>query len=180
MDDHIIAERYARALFEAVDKKQWDRAVEELEALHALSSEHKELKKLLVLPVVPFATKQTLLNDVLDQVEFLPQVESLFQILLKKGRYLLLKYIIREFKSIIQEARGMVGARVKSSYPLTDSERSAIVVKLSEMTGMKLECAFTEEELLICGVVAEIGHVIYDFSLKNRLRTLEKSLSVSK
>ena len=180
MEEHIIAERYARALSHVVHKDEWDAAVDQLITIDTLFTDHEKTMYYFVSPVIPYDSKVILLDKILACGQFLHAVESFFYIILQKGRVLLLPLMTEALKTIIQEERNMARARIRSSSVIDHDEQQEIIDKLSSWSGKNLEYHFEYDSSLIAGFIVEVGHVIYDCSLKNKLDTLSATLQKSR
>ena len=176
MEAKVIAGRYAQALFEVINREAWDATVSELEGMLHFLEENDSVEKMLISPTVPDDVKTKVLNTILEKAEFSKDVESFFRVLLDKDRFVLLKEIVASMKEIIQRHRNMISVKIKSYRSLADEEIQQIVGKLSQISGKQLEYEIEIDQSLMCGIVAEVGNVIYDFSLKNKLKHLKTEL----
>jgi len=176
MEKIVIAERYAEALSHVVEQKQWDKVLNELETFETLFLEIDDLREYFVSPIVPEDEKAKVLDKILKKVRFIPEVDSFFHILLQKDRLVILPEIIKTFREIIQDAQNMETAIIRCAVEMTEEEIVNIVKKLSEMTDRTLRAEISHEPELLCGLVAQVGHVIYDMSLKSKLKKIERTL----
>lgn len=179
MEERMIAERYARALCDTIEKERWDEAVDELRALQTAIMQHESAMHYLS-AMVPLPFKQDLLSKILVECKFLPAVASFFGVLLQRQRFILLPYIIDGVQAIILEERNMAVVRVRCSFNMTDKDKHAMLEKLTTITGKRLTAESTHDPSLIGGFVLQVGHVIYDYSVKNKLKKLEAALSEKK
>jgi len=180
MERYVIAERYAEALSQVVGTKKWDRLSDELESFNLVLHEISDLREYFISPIVPEDEKLKVLDKILGSVQFMPEVDSFFHLLLEKDRMILLPEIVKGFREIIQDARNMETAFIRCATQMTEEEIVNIVKKLSGMTSRQLRAEVSHDPSLLCGLVAQVGHVIYDMSLKSKLQKLEVKLHRSK
>ncbi len=176
MEEHIIAERYAKALSQAVDENMWDEALDEIMAVHKALTYIDEAMDYFASPLISYNSKRILLDKILTCGKFLPMVENFLQVILKKERVILLPLMIEEFSAIIQEQRNIALAKISCSFTITEDERVKMIDKLSALTGKNLEYQIEYDASLIAGFIARVGHIIYDYSLSNRLEKLSTVL----
>jgi len=176
MEAYVIAGRYAEALSQVLGQDKWDRAIEELEAVHVVLNEFAELENFFASPVVDNKDKVRILERVLGCAEFMPEVDSFLHILIEKDRINVLTYILQGFKEIIQDARNMETAYIRCSKQMGEEEILQVVDKLSSVTKRKLRAEVSHDPSLLCGLVAQVGHVIYDMSLRTKLDNLKTEL----
>ena len=70
-----------------------------------------------------------------------------------------------------------VTAEVTSARPLDPSQLSKITAALEKLSGKKVNVRRKEDPDLLGGVVAKVGDVVYDGSLRTQLRTIRDELS---
>jgi len=176
MDEGIIAERYAQALFEVTKREEWDAALEQLEALRAYLIDEEGARHFIASPLIPRGEKKKLMDQVVVKLTVLPAVESFFQVLLRHDRLILLSYIIDAFRTVVRRARNVARAHIRAAAVLTDAQRDRIVHKLNELSGKQLECTIAHDPALVCGLIVTIGNRVYDFSATRTLQRLEQEL----
>ncbi len=72
--------------------------------------------------------------------------------------------------------RGVIEVEVTTAAPLTGSQADALIRKFSEITGRKIRLMTKQDEALLGGVVARIGDLVMDGSVRTRLEMLGESL----
>lgn len=176
MEKSVIAGRYAQALFEVIDENAWDSAVDELKEMQAYLNDSHTVNKMLVSPIVPDETKKKVLDAVLSKSDFTKDLDSFFRVLLDKDRFVLIPEIIESLIDIVRTRRNLLRAKIRVSRELSQEEESQIINRLNTVTGKKLDYEVEHDPELICGVTAEVGNTIYDFSLKKRIERLRMEL----
>lgn len=176
MEGHIIAGRYARALFDVVPAEQWDQAYDEITAVSDFFRNNPDALKLIVSPLISGAVKDTVFRKIVQPGDFLRDVESFLDVLYRKDRLILIAHICDAFYALVQDARNMSTAQITTAFAITDEEKNKIVDKLSALTQCELSCMVQENKDLLGGFVAKVGNVIYDFSLKNKIKQLQLTM----
>jgi F-type H+-transporting ATPase subunit delta len=85
--------------------------------------------------------------------------------------------ILEAFDNLLDERLGFVRADVTSATPLDDPQRMELEAELSRLAGKKAKLTFTIDPALIGGVVARVGSVLYDGSVRGHLERLRVKLA---
>ena len=80
------------------------------------------------------------------------------------------------FLNICSKKRGEVKAKLNSSKELNLSEVEDIQKQLSESFDTKVKLDYKYDSNLIGGLVIQVGSIMIDTSIKNKLKNLEKKL----
>ena len=73
--------------------------------------------------------------------------------------------------------RAVAVGQVRTALPLDESQRSAVMDRLHELTGDEIEINEVVDEGLIGGITVRIGDRLYDASVRNRLERLRARLT---
>lgn len=173
-----LAGRYGRALLDvAVRSGGPDRVERVLAGLAALLSEQPGIVKLLAHPGLALSQKQAILDVLVARVEGGdPLVRRLVGLLVERGRLALLPEILRVYRARLMENRRLVEVRVRTAAPLAPALVERLRTRLSEMTGRGVQLVVELDPALLGGVVARIGSVVYDGSLRRQLERVKERL----
>ena len=172
-----VARRYARALFDlGQDRSRHEALGSELEALAATYEGSPELRQTLENPVFKLAERRAILERLLPRVAPSPEVRSFALLLLERGRINALPAISRSFQQLVDEKLGRVQAIVTSAKPLDATTVAQVQRALERRTGKKVVMATSVDPDLIGGIVARVGDLVFDGSLKSRLEGLRSRL----
>ena len=80
------------------------------------------------------------------------------------------------FKTLYNQAHGIVEATVTTAVPLDDEQRARMAEKLSKMTDKLVVLNEKVDESLIGGVLLEMNGQRYDNTLKNRLKSIHSAM----
>ncbi len=171
-----LARRYARALLSiAVEENALDRIERDLAQFGGIVSGSPELKGALADPTVLPSEKKEVVSSVLKRLDLSQSTVNFIGLLAEKGRLDLFEEIRGELKRMADEHAGRARAVVTSTTPLAPDVEAQLRERLSKMTGRTVELAQRVDPDLLGGLVAEVGGVIYDGSLRTQLRRLHES-----
>lgn len=177
MKEKVAARRYAKAMLEAFGRmSDLDRLSRDFSALAKTFSQSRDLADVLQNPVFSHEEKSNILDDLLSRAGARDEIASSMRIILENGRFASVADIAEEFESLTFEALGKIRVEVTSAGPLSASDQSELVKKLSELTGKTAVMTVTEDKSLIGGIVAKVGSKVYDGSLANQLKALRAGL----
>ena len=169
------ARRYAEAAFqigrEGGSLERWQRDLERLEA----ALDQPDLSALVVHPAVPYASKERVLRRVVGDVS--DEALNLVLLMIRRGHARVIARMVEGFAALVRRDRGIQLAEIRSALPLDDAQRAAIVERLVEVTGERVEINEVVDESLIGGVTVRIGDVLYDASVRTRLERLRARLT---
>ena len=173
-----LARRYAKALFGlATDKKVVDKVGTDLRTLRAAFAASPELATVFGSTSHPRAKRRAILDAILQRIAAHDLVKTFTYLLLDKERLTTLPDISREIDAMIEEKAGRVQAEVISAAALTPAQLTAITAALEKLSGKKVVLEKKQDPELLGGVVAKVGDVVYDGSLRTQLRALRDQLS---
>ena len=84
--------------------------------------------------------------------------------------------IVEAFETLLDERLGFVRADVSSAHALTDPQRASLEAQLSRLSGRTAKVKFSTDPALLAGVVARVGSVVYDGSVRGQLERLRVKL----
>jgi F-type H+-transporting ATPase subunit delta len=172
-----VARRYARALFDiGVAKGNFEPLGQELDALAAVYASSAELRQTLENPVFRASQKRAILEKVLPSVAPTRLLQTFALLLLERGRIPALPLIARVYQEMTDAQLGRVRATVTSARPLDLVTQAEIQRALERRTGKKVLMKTDVDPTLVGGVVARVGSLVLDGSLRTRLATLESRL----
>ena len=169
------ARRYAEAALEIGRAEgtldRWERDLQRLSAVLA----DDRLRTLAEHPAVPFAEKERVLRRVAGDVS--PEALNLVLLMIRRGRPRAIPRMVEHFADLLRRERGVSLAEVRTALPLDDSQREAVMNRLHELTGDKIEINEVVDDSLIGGITVRIGDRLYDASVRNRLERLRARLT---
>ena len=172
-----VARRYARAIFDiGVAKGLYEAFATELDDLAAIYAGAPELREALENPVFTKPERRAVLEKILPRVAPSREVRTFALLLLDRGRIGNLPLIARVYRELVDEKLGRVRATVTSATPLDPATQTAVQRALERRTGKRVIVTASTDPDLIGGIVARVGDLVFDGSLKTRLETLKSRL----
>ncbi len=171
-----VAVKYSTALFNITRQKNLiDQAYAQFEQLDSIIKRDKTLLQFLLAPHILEQVKVKLIKDV-----FGPRLEPLFLefllVLIDKHRIGFLHEIVREFRALVEEERGVIKAHVTVARPLADDERRPLIERLQAKTGKTIELVEKVDPGILGGMIVILKDQIIDGSVKHKLSILREEL----
>lgn len=171
------ARRYARALFSIAREDDRVEAVRgELAALAELLESAPELAQALFRPLHPAAQRKAVLAAVAERLAASPAVRQFLGYLVDQRRIVELPAIREEYERLADEQAGRTTARVVSATPLSTAQAERLRRALCERTGRDVQLDVTVDLALMGGLVAQVGDLVFDGSIRTHLRQLRGNL----
>jgi F-type H+-transporting ATPase subunit delta len=178
MRSSAAARRYARALFALAEETgSVDRVRAELAEMARLFEAEPALRGALFRPLHPVAERRAVLRSLCERLSLLPIVRNFFSYAIDQRRLVDFDAIRAEFEQLADAAAGRLKALVTSAAPLGDAQRERLQRALAARTGRNVELDVSVDPSLIGGVVATVGNVVFDGSLRTQLSQLRDTLS---
>jgi F-type H+-transporting ATPase subunit delta len=172
-----IARRYAKALFSlAVEKGRIEPWSDALLALGEAIEGSTELRDVLQNPAYPRETRAAVMARLTEPLRLDAEPAALLQLLGERNRLSGLTAIVAAFRELADVELGRIRARVTSAVPLDDAAVHAIAEKLSAATQKKVLVERAIDPAILGGVVAQVGSVVYDGSIRTQLEDLRSTL----
>jgi F-type H+-transporting ATPase subunit delta len=172
-----VSRRYARALFSmGVDRGSFEQLGKELDAFADLWTASAELRQALENPVFKAAEKRAVLQGILPRVAPSPDVQKFIVLLLDRRRLHGVAAIARAYREMADQHTGRVRAHVTSAHPLGAAELERVRQSLARRTGKQVILESSVDPTLIGGLVARVGDLVLDGSVRSQLGTLRDKL----
>lgn len=177
MRNLVIAKRYAKALFNlALEQNQVEQYGQELHAFVQLLKELPDLASSLQNPLYPEPARKALFATVADRAGMTPITRSYINLLIEKKRIQNLAEIAEYYDKLIDEHNNVARAQVKAAIVLDEGSIQSIAQALEKITGKKIAVEFQQDPSLIGGVVAQIGDLVLDGSVRRQLLNLKETM----
>ena len=96
--------------------------------------------------------------------------------MIQKRREDQLETIAEVFKDLTYQRKNLVDVQVTAATDLTEDEIKTLKVKLQHMTGKNVELQVKVDPSLLAGIRVQVGDLVLDGSVANRLQALTKHL----
>jgi len=170
--------RYAKALFQlASEAGQVAPVRAELDALATLLVENAELAGVLLQPLRPVAERRRVLEAVAARMGAGALLRHFYQVLIAHRRLVDIEAIRVEFARLADEQAGLRRAQVRTARPLSDAQVERLRRALAARVGQEVQLEVEVDPELLGGVVAQVGDLVLDGSVRTQLRQLRASLA---
>jgi F-type H+-transporting ATPase subunit delta len=172
------ARRYARALFALA--REENRVAEirgELQQLADLFAASRELHDALFRPLHPVAERRAVLREIATRLGASASVRNFYSYLIDQRRLVDFDLIRSEYERFADTDAGLMRADVVAASPLDPAQRERLRRALSTRTGREVELDVKVDPSLLGGVVASVGTLLFDGSLRTQLTQLRASLT---
>ncbi|MGO9117610.1 MAG: F0F1 ATP synthase subunit delta [Desulfomonilaceae bacterium] len=177
MIDTTLSKRYATALVEiAQEQNALDKYAEDLDSLSKLVEESRDFREILMNPVFTRDDKKKIAGPVLKKMGADPMVINFVYLLIDRKRIDQLTGIEKAFRAKVDEIRGITRGQVISAEPLGAPELGRVTDILAKVTGKQVMVTTKVDPSLIGGLVARVGDMVFDGTIRTQLNQLKESL----
>ena len=171
-----IAEVYARSLFEvAQEHDSLDRVHEELgEFTDALSESH-ELQVFFFSPYFSSQEKKDGIAKLVDDAD--ESFVRFLELLAERHRMPVIFRIRRRFDELWSEENKLLPVTVTSAVELDSELIEDIGKRIEEQTGRHVELSSRVSPDVLGGIVLQVGNMVLDASVRNRLEQLRRTVA---
>jgi F-type H+-transporting ATPase subunit delta len=167
--------RYALALYElAEDNSELPIVEKDINEFLVIYNANEELKNLIKNPTVSQANQLSVLNKISVEMNLSKLIKSFLSVLVTKRRIFFLKIIFNNFLLLVSKKKGELKASLISSKNLTDGELKNLNSEFSQALGKVITFDYKVDEELISGLKVQIGSLMVDTSIKNKLKKYEQ------
>ena len=169
------ANRYALALYElAQEKSELSNVEKNINELLEIYNTNEELKDFMKNPTQSQSNQFVVLNKISTEMNISELVKNFLSILIQKRRIFFFKAISENFLLLASKKRGELKASLTSSKKLTNDELKNLNSEISKSIGAAINLDYKVDENLIGGLQMQIGSLMVDTSLKNKLKKYEQ------
>ncbi len=171
-----IARVYAEALFDvAKEKDHLDRIEEELgQFADALEAEH-DMQVFLFSPYFSSAEKREGLEKAVSDAD--PEFVNFLELLLEKHRMPLIFRIRRKFEELYKEEKRKLDVTLTSAIELEPEIIKRVGAEIEKQTDRSVELRTVVDQDIVGGLVLQVGNMVLDASIRNRLEKLRKNVA---
>ena len=171
-----IARVYASALFGvAKDKGNLDAIRDQLGAFADALADNREMQLFFFSPYFSSAEKEEGLKKAVADTE--PELLNFLLLLIEKHRMPVLFRIRRQFDALWAKENMRLGVTVTSAVELDPEIAERIGKEIEEQTGNTVDLQRKVDPDILGGLVVQVGNMILDTSIRNRLEKLRKSVA---
>ena len=170
-----ISKRYALALYElSKEKNQTDEYVSNMVTFMKIFNSNKDLKNFIKNPTHSVESQKVIFERILTLMNLNKMIKNFFSILITKKRIFFLDTIVEEFLKLISNKRGEISGSLISSKKIDEKTILDIEREISTNIKRSIKLKPTIDESLIGGIVVQIGSLMIDASIRNKLQKYKK------
>ncbi len=171
------AERYSLALFElSKDSNLLDKIESQSLLMINLIGQNNEFSNLIKDPTIRKEDLIKVINKISENNNFENLFKNFLCFLIQKRRFFFIKRILNSFLDICSRDRGELKAELKSAKKLSSEEITNITQELNKNFSSKIILNYKYDESLIGGLVVQVGSIMVDTSIKNKLQQIENKM----
>ena len=171
------ASRYSLALYELSKENN---SIDEVEiqsiALLKLIDESKDFSSLIKDPTNSVNELQDVINKIAENNKLNSLISKFIGFLISKRRFFYIKTILQDFVDTCSKKRGEVKAELISSKELSGEQVIKIKDELAQNFNAKIKLDYKYDKSLIGGLVIQVGSIMVDTSIKNKLQQIENTM----
>ena len=172
-----VPRRYAKALLTlGKDDGKYKEYGESLRGFAALLEREPELKDAVLNPVHGREERRKLLLKVVELLQLPPFVGNLLQLLFEKHRLGAVAGVSQAYQQQVDVLENVSRAKVKAAVSLDDATQERLRRTLEKLTGTTVVMDVEEDPGIIGGLVARVGDLVLDGSVRTQLQSLRESL----
>ncbi len=168
---------YALALYElSRENSELEKVEDGMKSLQVLLRDSSDFKEMVLSPTVAKEDKKKIIFLIADKNNFPKTLKNFLGFVTIKNRLFFLGKIIESFLNLTSNNRGELKAKLISSKKLSLEEQKKIQIELSQDFKSQLNIHYEHDPSLLAGLIIQVGSVMVDTSIKNKLKKLESSM----
>ena len=169
------ANRYALALYElASERSELEDIEKNVNELLVIYNTSDNFKNFIKNPTQSQLSQLKVLKKISVEMNLSKIIKNFLSILVSKRRIFFLNTIFLKFLSLTSKKRGELKASLTSSKNLSNEELKNLNTELSQSIGTSVAFDYKVDQTLIGGLKMQIGSLMIDTSIKNKLKKYEQ------
>ena len=168
---------YALALYQlAKESSELEKVEDEMNSLKKLLIDSSDFREMISNPTIQKEEKKNIISAITQNNNFSKTGKKFLGFLTVKNRLFFLNQIIESFLNFLSKTKGELKAKLLSAKKLSKMDIEKIEKELSSDFNSPIKIDYKHEPSLIGGLIIQVGSIMVDNSIKNKLRQLEKSM----
>ena len=174
------SERYALALFElATENSEIEDIEKNIILLHEICSKNQEFSNFLKNPTYQLEVQSKIISEISKIMRLNKTLNNFLQLIINKRRIYFLDKILETFIKLSSKRKGKIEAILTSSKDLSRDEKNKINEDISKAIKSNIDFIYKIDKSLISGVKIQVGSLLIDTSVSNKLKKI-KQLMIEK
>lgn len=173
-----IARRYAQALLDiGIEQDIFEQFNEQLVALADLFRDSREFQITMLNPSIKLKERKAIMRKIAEQFGLHDIVRNFTLLLLDNERFRHIVEISEEYQRVADRRAGRIRAEVTSAVAMGDAQTEKLKAQLLQLTGAnEIELTASVDADLIGGVVAKVGSIVLDGSVRHQFESMRSSI----
>ena len=169
------SDRYAKAVFElAQENNEIENLENEIKDLSNFYDTDSEFVNFIMNPTQSIENQLNVIKKISEIMKFSKTLNNFLSLLVVKRRIFFFKKIMKSFLNLTAIKRGELSAKLISSKNLSNEELKEISSELSKVINSEINFDYKMDQSLIGGFKMQIGSLMIDTSIKNKLKKYEQ------
>ena len=171
------SERYALALFElATENSEIVEIEKNISQLLEICNKNSEFLNFLRNPTHQIEVQIKVIHEISKIMGLKKTLKNFLRLIISKRRIYFLDKILEKFIELSSKKKGNVEAIFISSKNLSQEERNDVSQEISKTINSNINFTFKVDKSLISGTKIQVGSLLIDTSISNRLKRLKQSM----
>jgi F-type H+-transporting ATPase subunit delta len=172
-----VAGRYATALFELASANgAVDTVTADLDSFARMIAESADLRRLIESPAFTAEEQVAAVRALLDKAGIGGLAAQFIGLVASKRRLFALPGMIKAYRALVAESRGIVSAEVTLAEQPSDAQLADIRQTLKDVAVKDVAVAVKVDPAIIGGIVVKMGSRMVDASLKTKLNSIRLAM----
>jgi len=174
----VLARRYAKALF-MVAKEENTVAdyAGKLNGLAEVYNSEPSVRDGLINPMYPMEARSKVMSYLAGQADASKILGNFLQLLVQKKRADIIADIAEAYQDMVDEDQNICKGKVRSATALDDALEEKVKTTLQKITGKTVILSTEVDPSILGGIVAQVGDLVLDGSLKTQLSEMKESIT---
>ena len=171
------ANRYSLALYELSEESDLLSQIEmdSIKILNLIGTS-VDFNNLVKDPTISHEELINAIDKIFDYLKIENLLKNFTNFLITKRRFFFIERILNNFIEICSEKRGELKTEIRSAKNLSNDEINKIKDELSKYFTSKIRLDYKYDESLIGGLIVQVGSMMIDTSIKNKLQQIENKM----
>lgn len=177
MEATIIGRRYAKALVKLAGNAGLDKTGEEIRDLAGQYAASPEFQSMIIDPGHSRTQKSQVVGQIVDKLGYSDLIKKFARYLTSQGRFSIIEAVATSFERLSMEIQNKAKGSITVAEEISDEQLRDLEKKLSETTKKAVSLEVKVDPAIIGGAITQIGSLVLDGSIKNRLNLIRETIS---
>ena len=169
--------RYSLALYElSEESKATDEIEKDCSSIIQLISNSEDFNLLIKDPTNKKEDQLNVILKISEKFKINNLLTKFLSFLIYKRRFFYVEKILKDFIETCSKKRGEIKAELTAAKELTEKEINNIKEELTKNFSSKIKLNYKYDPSLIGGLVVQVGSIMVDTSIKNKLQKIENRM----